>query len=387
MLICDFTQFYSPVGGGVRRYLHEKRQFIDKFKSNLQHLLIVPGDRTLFYRESDRLFTLKIGAPRIDPTSRYRILLNLPELRKALREYQPRIIECGDPYHAAWAVLEEANDIHAACVGFYHSHFPDAYLRTTAKFIGNCARDFLLDCAKHYIQRLYNKFHMTLTPSSHLCEVLTKWGVQRTKVLTLGVNEEVFHYGPVDFDVRSKLGIDPKRIFLLHVGRLSREKNITTLLEAHKILHKEHSGCFHLHVVGDGPLRAQVTAAIHEIGNGLSWQAYIDDARQLAALYRCADIFVHPGVHETFGLVTVEAQACGLPVCGIRGTFMDEIILAHIDLWACRNTPRELASAVLRFASIKNSINRKELASEAVKRFSWKKVFTKLLSYYNEALE
>jgi hypothetical protein len=46
MKICDLTQFYSPVSGGVKRYLHEKIDYIDRHASRYEHVLIVPGAKT-----------------------------------------------------------------------------------------------------------------------------------------------------------------------------------------------------------------------------------------------------------------------------------------------------------------------------------------------------
>ena len=59
----------------------------------------------------------------------------------------------------------------------------------------------------------------------------------------------------------------------------------------------------------------------------VTWMRYCTDSFDLARYYRAADLFVHPGTQETFGLVALESQACGTPVVGIRGSYMDRIIL------------------------------------------------------------
>ena len=79
----------------------------------------------------------------------------------------------------------------------------------------------------------------------------------------------------------------------------------------------------------------------------MSWISYCGESEQLARFYRAADIFVHPGVQETFGLVTLESQACGTPVVGIRGSYMDRIIHSDQAYWARENTPAALAQAIL----------------------------------------
>ena len=71
----------------------------------------------------------------------------------------------------------------------------------------------------------------------------------------------------------------------------------------------------------------------------VTWQQYCADAAELARLYRAADLLVHPGVQETFGLTALESQACGTPVIGIRGSYMDRIIFGDQEHWARRIPP------------------------------------------------
>jgi len=65
---------------------------------------------------------------------------------------------------------------------------------------------------------------------------------------------------------------------------------------------------------------------------------------------------------------------------------MDHIILGHLDLWATHNTPDKLAEAILRFEEARHKICRQQLSADAAEKFCWKKVFTKLLHYYEEVM-
>ena len=78
-------------------------------------------------------------------------------------------------------------------------------------------------------------------------------------------------------------------------------------------------GEFHLLVIGDGPQREHLQN-LAETNAGGDMVPYCADADELAHYYRAADLFVHPGMEETFGLVALESQACGTPVVGIRGS-------------------------------------------------------------------
>jgi alpha-1,6-mannosyltransferase len=100
-----------------------------------------------------------------------------------------------------------------------------------------------------------------------------------------------------------------------------------------------------------------------------------------------ADVFVHPGVHETFGLVTLESQACGTPVVGICGSRMDRIVFSGSEHWAEEDDAEALAEAI---DSICHA-DLKEAASNAAfhvrKHYSWKHVFESLFTIYEEIID
>lgn len=383
MKICDVTQFYSPYGGGVRRYIAEKQAYV-RARGDHEHVLLIPGPRDECTMEGPcKVHTIR--SPRLDRTSRYRLLLRVGAVREILRRERPDVIEAGDPYHVAWAAWMEACSLKIPVVGFYHSHFPDAYLRTVKKYCGGLVHDFVQDYAKAYIERLYGRLSRTLVPSPHLRELLASWGVGNTVVVRLGVDTTVFRPGDRDLGMRGRLGVPEGRICLLFVGRLAHEKGVGTLLDAFRRLHAEERGRFHLLVVGQGPLRRDVDAVARETG-AVGWTDNFQDSGELARVYRAADIFVHPGVLETFGLVTVEAQACGLPVVGIRGSYMDRLAFCGIERWAEENSPAALAAAVRALAGgPRDEVG--ALVAEAAAAYAWPKVFEELFAVYRQVCD
>lgn len=382
MKICDVTQFYSEVGGGVKRYLHEKRHWVRQQGVD-EHILIVPGAETRVQQDGP-LTLCTIRSPKLDKTSRYRLLLNLPAAEDMIVQARPDIIESGDPYHLGWRTIHIADRLGIPAVGFYHSHFPEAYLRTVLKFCGSWVRDVVLAYSEDYIRNLYNHFDRTLVPSHFLVDILRSWGVTNTARVRLGVDLEAFYPGPANPATRIALQIPADAPFLLYVGRLSGDKNTRTLLAAWKLL-AHHLPHLHFLIVGDGALRDLVRAAQSELPN-LRWIAHCADSSQLGDYYRAATLFVHPGVCETFGLVTMEAQACACPVVGIRGSYMDANIFAGLDLWAEENTPEALAAAIHRFLKA----DFRELGQRAARAvrasFSWNQVLGDIRAIYQETI-
>jgi alpha-1,6-mannosyltransferase len=380
MKVCDLTQFYSPFSGGVKRYLEEKRHYA--VTAGHEHILIVPGKRTERIEE-EKARTYFIEAPLVSKTSRYRALLNLRAVENLLEQEQPDIIESSDPYQLAWKAIASGENLRIPVVGFYHSHFPEAYLRTTSKFFGKTATYIAMETARVYIRSLYNHFRRTFVSSAGLAQVLREWGVENVVLNELGVDTEVFHRGTDKFATRVELQIPTNRLLLLYVGRLASEKNVKTLFQAFENLHRRSPGHFHLLVVGDGPQRD----SLHDLQNAtgsVSWHRYCSDKCSLAKIYRTADLFVHPGVQETFGLVALESQACGTPVVGIRGSYMDRIILSDQTHWAHENSSESLAAAILEMSSVDLDAIGNKASKQVATRYSWRKVFGQMFAIYKE---
>jgi alpha-1,6-mannosyltransferase len=383
--ICDLTQFYSPVSGGVRRYVEQKVAYVRQTRPDCQHILVVPGERTESHGdELSRVYA--IASPLVSRTSRYRALLKLHLVEEVLEKEKPDIIESGDPYQLAWKAVASGRGLDIPVVGFYHSHFPEAYIRSVARYFGQLAITIAEDMSRRYVRSLYNMLERTFVPSPTLATLLRDWGVERVESIDLGVDVDVFHpNGAPAALLRHELRIPEGRRLLLYVGRLASEKNVRTLFDAFEILHRKAPQKYHLLTVGDGALRPALLR-LREGTQSVTWLRYCKEPAELASVYRTSDLFVHPGIQETFGLVTLESQACGTPVIGIRGSYMDRIIFSNQRHWAAENTPYSLADAIeakfsedLRESGMQASIAARE-------RYSWKIVFQRLFSLYEEVI-
>jgi len=381
--ICDLTQFYSPFSGGVKRYVHEKIAYIDKYSPTDEHVLIVPGQKTEM-TSGARSRVYSIHSPLLSRASRYRALLNLRAVEEILEHERPDLIESSDPYQVGWKAVAIGRSQKIPVLGFYHSHFPEAYLRSSAKFLGTRGTRHAMKLTRGYVRKLYNQFQATLVPSELLAGVLSDWGVRNVRAVRLGVNIDNFKPEPDDGNVtRDSLGVNRNQKLLLYVGRLAKEKNTETLFRSFQLLRRRRHGDFHLLLIGDGPQRHQLKELQRRAGN-VSWIQYCTDSADLARYYRAADLFVHPGVQETFGLVALESQACGTPVVGIRGSYMDRIICHEQESWARENTPQALADAIEGLSGQKLQRLGGTAARHARTDFAWPRVFEHFFCIYRE---
>ena len=371
----------------MKRYVHEKVRYLNAHTEDA-HVLIIPGERDARTVEG-RATVYTIRSPLLSRRSRYRAILRLGAIERILESERPDVIESGDPYQVAWKAIASGQALGIPVIGFYHSHFPEAYLRTVTRYFGRTAMEFAMDASRRYVCALYNRFQRTLVPSPALGRLLGDWGVENVEHLDLGVDTTVFQPEPADSLERARtqaeLGIPSGRTLLLYVGRLAQEKNTLTLFDAFERLHAADPARFHLLVVGDG-MQHRAIQALRAATAQVTWVPHYAESPQLARIYRCADCFVHPGLQETFGLVTLESQACGTPVIGIRGSYMDRIIFSDQRHWADNNSPAALADAIRRACG--GDLRCEGLAaSETVRaRYSWQLVFDRLFGIYREAI-
>jgi alpha-1,6-mannosyltransferase len=367
----------------VKRYIHEKIDYIRAQSPDDEHVLVVPDEKTEV-TAGDRSRIYSIHSPIISRSSRYRALVNLRAVGEILEREQPDIIESSDPYQVGWKAISFGRAARVPVVGFYHSHFPEAYLRGASKFLGTRGGELLMSAAQRYVRRMYNRFEATLVPSEPLAEVLEGWGVRNVRLVTLGVNIDSFRAIPDDAaETRKTLEIEPHRKLLLYIGRLAPEKNTATLFKSFQILADRQPNQFQLLVIGDGPQREQLRRLQTET-RSVHWIQYCSDANELARFYRAADLFVHPGTQETFGLVALESQACGTPVVGIRGSRLDRIILHDQDLWAGENSAESLANAIEKFSRCDLKALGHAAAARAAAEYAWPRVFERLFCIYRE---
>jgi glycosyltransferase involved in cell wall biosynthesis len=173
---------------------------------------------------------------------------------------------------------------------------------------------------------------------------------------------------------------------LLFVGRIAREKNIRSLVAALDRIPAD-APPHHLVLVGDGELREHIQREVARRTN-LTWLPYCESPQKLAEHYAAADLFVHPGRYETFGLVALEAQACGTPVLVVReGGVEDAVEGEHPPLVARDGSPRGLAAAIEHFLRTGDTPERRSARRQRIVRhFAVERTFERMLSLYEHLI-
>lgn len=343
MKICDIVQFYSALSGGVKRYIDDKIRYFSS-RPDIEHVVIVPSDRNAVETTGHtRIYELK--SVRLIGSSSYRLLISRQRIRKVLEAEKPDIIEVGDPYHTAWISHGLARRANIPIVAYYHSDYPRAFGRTVTKFCGRPLGSLTEHLITRYLTRLYNRMDATVVATPSFEEVLQRINIDRLIRVPLGTDTERFHPVSKQSSVLNDLGLPPDCTLLLYVGRLAREKNVINLVQMMDLFPDD--GSVALLMVGDGEQRKRVQRMARNRSN-VFWHPYCSSPELLSVFYSTADIFVHPGTHETFGLVSLEAQSCGTPVVAVAGGGVDYTVSHEPSpTLAASKAPADLHDAVL----------------------------------------
>ncbi|PIW26063.1 MAG: alpha-mannosyltransferase [Rhodospirillales bacterium CG15_BIG_FIL_POST_REV_8_21_14_020_66_15] len=229
----------------------------------------------------------------------------------------------------------------------YHSKFPE-YIHARAPVIP-------LGLLYRWIRGFHAPSARVMVPSHSVHDELAAKGFANLQPWCHGVDTEVFKPAPKDFLDHLNL---PRPLFMF-LGRVTVEKNLPAFLDLDLPGSKV--------VVGSGPARNGLMARYPRV----PFLIARGDA-ELARYYNAADVFVFPSRTDTFGLVMLEALACGVPVAAFPVTGPKDVIGAS----GAGVLDDDLAAAAVRAQDIGPALCRNHALG-----FSWDAVVSEFLDY------
>lgn len=357
MHLVDTTLFFSPTSGGVRRYLTAKHQWLGAHTPH-RHSLLVPGTVTKLLPGG----VSTIAGWKVPGTFNYRLPLSPRRWVRMLDALEPDLIEVGDVFHPAWCAMCSARRRDIPLLAFFHSNFP----RLAGRRLGRLVESGL----GSYLRRVYARFDLVLAPSRLMCDYLAGLGVHRTALQPLGVDTEIFSPQRRTPDLRRTLGLADDMRLLVYAGRFSGEKNIEVLHSALRLLGER----YHLLMIGgeeSGRPAANITV-----------QPFRRDSIELATAIASSDALVHAGSSETFGLVIIEALACGIPVVGVNAGAVPEHVDETVGMLAPPGDAAGTAAAIAALYERDLAILGRAARARALQRYTWSRALQLLLGHY-----
>jgi glycosyltransferase involved in cell wall biosynthesis len=238
----------------------------------------------------------------------YRLAKGLSGQTEAdLKAFAPNIVHVSAPDLLGHQAANWARRNGIATVASHHTRF-----ETYPRYYG---LGFIEPLLVGMQKRFYNRFDQVMVPSASVAALLKEWGVTApTGTWARGINHERFNPGRRDNAWRRSLGIADDEVAVGFLGRLVLEKGLGVFAEVVTAL-KRRGVPHRVLVIGEGPARQWFADRVPEaVFTG--FQAGDDLGRAVAGM----DIFFMPSVTESFGNVTCEAMAAGVPVVAARAT-------------------------------------------------------------------
>ncbi|WP_129140536.1 glycosyltransferase [Modicisalibacter coralii] len=356
MHVVDVTMFHAPSSGGVRTYLDAKHRLLEQ-RPGIRTSLLIPG------AADDRCGDChQLATPRLPFGQGYRFPLRREVWRRALIELAPDLIEAGDPYLSAWAALDAGRALDVPVVGFYHSDLP----RLFGRRLGRWSQGRL----EGYVRHLYRHCQRVLAPSRTMAARLAAMGLDNVAVQPLGVDLQRFDPRRRRPELRERLGLDDATRLLIFVGRASREKNLTVLLETARQLGRG----YHLLLIGPG--------MPHRVPDNVTVIDRYTPAETIADWLASSDALLHAGTQETFGLIALEAMASGIPVIAARAGALTENVPLGCGLLCEPHSAPAMARAVHELFANDAELQGHRARRHVERHHDWATVVDGLLGHY-----
>lgn len=232
---------------------------------------------------------------------------------------------------------------------------------------------------KKYLLRTIEKSDAFISVSNALKRSIEKLGGdgEKIRVIPNSVNS--------DFKYKEHRSIG--KFYFVSIGNLIESKRFDLTIQAFARKFKGNSNV-QLKIIGDGALRDKLEEMTVQLGiaDKVNFMGRVSRKQVINALQE-SNVFVLPSDFETFGVVYIEAMACGLPVIGSRNGGAQEIITEKYGKLVERDDLNELAEAMENVYENFNDYDRKKISEYCLSNFSEEQIYTRLLNVYEELMQ
>nr|WP_315457665.1 glycosyltransferase family 1 protein [uncultured Sphingorhabdus sp.] len=249
----------------------------------------------------------------------YRLPLSLSaKARRDLEAFSPNVVHISSPDRVARQAVKWARNRNLPVLCSVHTRF-ETYFRYYNM-------SFAEPLVEAWLRRLYRKCDALVAPSESFAQVLREQRMNYDiDIWSRGVDREIFNPGRRDLEWRRAQGIQDKPVVIGFLGRLVMEKGLDVFSDAIDQLRRRNVP-HQVMVIGEGPARGWFESRLPD-ARFVGFQGGQDLGRAVA----CMDLLFNPSVTETFGNVTLEAMACGLPVVAAKATGSQSLVEDNVS--------------------------------------------------------
>jgi len=203
----------------------------------------------------------------------------------------------------------------------------------------------------------------------------------RRNLEKMGVKAEVIPNG-IDFKLIQETRRNDEESDIIFVGRLTKEKNVDLLIRSVKLLKMEIPDIKCV-IIGDGPEKESLKILSKNLGvsENIIFKGFLDNHADVISRIKASKLFVLPSSREGFGIVALEANACGLPVITVKHerNAACDLIIDNMNGFICLPSAEEIAEKV-EWAAQRNM---SKGCVENAKRYDWDKIVNSYEHFLN----
>lgn len=312
------------------------------------------------------------------PIPRYpELKLGLPSKKTLVKTWtlrRPDVVHIATEGPLGWSALQAAKVLKLPVTSDFRTNF-----QSYSKHYGV---GWLRKPIVAYLRKFHNATACTMVPTRELMRTLSENGFANLKVVSRGVDTKLFNISKRNTSLRSSWGATDNTKVLISVGRMAPEKNLDQVLKTYEAL-KLKGQAFKLVMVGDGPLKEQFQKRFPEIiFPGMLSQS------NLAAYYASSDLFIFPSQTETFGNVTLEALASGIPVLAFDCAAARDWVQTGINGWlVAENNPEGFAAQAVTIFNSKDLLGQiTQSTRQQVVHLNWDQIAEQVESVFWDAI-
>ncbi len=393
-MLCLHSSPLGPLGtrdtGGMSVYVRETAREMARYGHRIDIYTYVPCSAAITHLHRDvRLIELDHNEKKAIPKEE--LIDHLPEMIRALEQFTSRHNLSYDLLHSHYWISGCAGD--AVSKSWASPHLITFHTLGRVKNLTTKGENEP-DVRIAHEDRLVDSADAVVAPSDgERHHLLKRYGAASGKVHVIPCGVNMAQFQPADRDqARTELNIDPDAAVLLFVGRFAPVKGMPALLSAVAELAKRQIPLRLVVVGGDGQT-AEATVALKKQAEGLGIAPLVQltgrvDHSRLPLYYAAADVLVLPSTYESFGLVTLEALACGTPVVATRVGGAAAVLKDGVNgILIDRPEGNALAGGIERTLT---QVRRGELTAQRIREsiapYSWDRVAAATLKLYRNLI-
>jgi len=370
-----FTGNYNHIRDGVSLTLNHWVSFL--LDNGADVLVFGP---TIEKPDLDHVGELsEVPAVKMPGRPEYLITTGLPkENRKQLKKFNPDIVHIATPDYLGYKALRWAVKAEVPIVSSYHTHF--------TSYLKYYNLGFLERLSWVYLRWFYKHSEHIYVPTVSMAKELAEKDIGRSpdalKIWARGVDTDQFNPSKRDMEWREGMGFSSDDVVFTFVSRLVWEKNLRLFAGVISDLKKKYTHVRSM-IVGDGPARVELEEELPDT----IFTGYLT-GDELARAYANSDVFFFPSDTETFGNVTLEAMASGLPclVADAQGSksLVDHDENGYLISVSERSRFLSYAETLAKDSTLRNRLGENSL--QKAQNYTWEKINTELLNHYKEVV-